>query len=129
MAGQNSGRRRLLKRRRRTVQGKARVPTPEQPQPRKPPGQRPVLLRYAGMGLELAAGLVGLTLVGLWVDAHFGTRPYGLLAGAGIGVVGGLYNFLRQALQMQRDSRQAMPSPSSGPGPTDDEHGAEKRKG
>jgi len=77
------------------------------------------------MGLELAAALVGLTLLGLWVDAHFGTRPYALLVGAGIGVVGGLYNLIRQALQMQRDSRQAMPFPSSERGPPDDEHEAE----
>ena len=57
----------------------------------------PSPLRYASLGLELAAAIVGLTLVGLWFDHHFGTGPVGVLVGAGLGVVGGLYNFIRAA--------------------------------
>ena len=34
------------------------------------------------MGLELAAAIVGLTLVGLWVDHQFGTGSKGLIIGA-----------------------------------------------
>jgi F0F1-type ATP synthase assembly protein I len=54
------------------------------------------------MGLELAAAIVGLTLAGLWVDHEFGTGPKGVVVGATLGVVGGLYNFLRQALQLAK---------------------------
>jgi len=62
--------------------------------------ERSRLMRYAGMGLELAASIIGLTLLGLWVDYRFHTRPTGVLVGAGLGVVGGLYNFLRTALRL-----------------------------
>lgn len=57
-------------------------------------------LRYASMGIELAASIVGLTLVGYWVDHHFGTGRVGLTVGAVLGIVGGMYNFIRQALDM-----------------------------
>ena len=52
--------------------------------------------------MELAGAVVGLTLAGLWVDYHFRTRPIGVLVGAVLGVVGGLYNFLREALRMTK---------------------------
>lgn len=56
------------------------------------------------MGFELAAAIVGLTLVGLWVDHEFGTGRKGVIVGATLGVVGGFGNFLRQALLLaQRD--------------------------
>ena len=54
------------------------------------------------MGLELAAAIVGLTLVGLWVDHRFGTGRTGVIIGATLGVVGGFGNFLRQALLLAK---------------------------
>jgi F0F1-type ATP synthase assembly protein I len=54
------------------------------------------------MGMELAGAIVGLTLVGLWIDHRFGTDPKGVLICAGIGIVGGFYNFIRQALEISR---------------------------
>lgn len=56
------------------------------------------------MGVELAASIVGLTLLGLWIDHRFGTRPVGILVGAGLGIVGGFYNFMRQALLLNQES-------------------------
>lgn len=70
----------------------------------KPPDPRALLFRYASMGLELAGAIVGLTLVGLWVDYAFGTAPIGVLVGACLGVVGGLYNLIREALRMSSQS-------------------------
>ena len=55
-------------------------------------------LRLAGVGMELAAAVLGLTLVGYWVDRHFGTAPWGQIIGAVVGLIGGMYNFLREAL-------------------------------
>lgn len=49
------------------------------------------------MGLELASAIVGLTLAGLWVDYSFDTSPAGVIVGAALGIVGGFYNFLREA--------------------------------
>jgi F0F1-type ATP synthase assembly protein I len=60
-------------------------------------------MRYAGMGVELAASIIGLTLGGLWIDHHFGSGPIGVLIGAGLGVVGGLYNLIRSALRMNAE--------------------------
>jgi F0F1-type ATP synthase assembly protein I len=54
------------------------------------------------MGMELAAAIIGLTLVGWWVDWKFGTAPTGLIVGAVLGIVGGMYNFIRQALAMSQ---------------------------
>ncbi len=61
--------------------------------------------RYAGLGLELAGGIVGFLLVGLWVDYKFGTAPVGVIVGASIGCVGGFYNFIRQAIRLDRQQK------------------------
>jgi len=62
------------------------------------------LLRYAGLGTELAASVIGLTLLGLWVDYRYETGPVGVLVGAGLGIVGGLYNLIRAALRFNISS-------------------------
>ena len=53
----------------------------------------------SGTGIELAAAVGGGCLVGYWIDWHFRTSPWGLLAGAIIGIVGGIYNLVRPALR------------------------------
>lgn len=65
----------------------------------------PGWVRHAGIGLELAGATAGLALVGYWVDRSFGTSPWGLLAGVLIGVVGGLYNLVRESLQAVREAQ------------------------
>ena len=67
----------------------------------------PGMARYAGMGLELAGAIIALTLVGLWVDYKFGTGSKGVITGALLGIVGGLYNFIRQALALMRQEEAA----------------------
>ncbi len=64
------------------------------PARRLPPG----VMRLAGAGIELAAGLGGACLLGWWIDRHFGTKPWGLLICAIVGVVGGLYNLVRRSM-------------------------------
>lgn len=54
-------------------------------------------LRLAGVGMELAAAVLGLTLLGYWVDRHFGTAPWAEIIGAAVGLIGGMYNLLREA--------------------------------
>lgn len=64
--------------------------------------------QYAGMGMELAGAIIGLTLAGLWFDQHFGTGQVGLTVGAVVGIVGGLYNFIRRAIDMgKQDATQS----------------------
>jgi F0F1-type ATP synthase assembly protein I len=72
-------------------------------------------MRYAGLGFELAASVAVLTLVGWWVDRHFGSAPWGVLAGALIGLVGGMYNMVRQALESVRPPHDADRDEAKGP--------------
>jgi F0F1-type ATP synthase assembly protein I len=52
----------------------------------------------AGIGFELVGAVVGLTLIGYGWDRHFGSSPWGLLTGAALGLIGGMYNLIRQSL-------------------------------
>lgn len=65
---------------------------------------RPGWVRYSGLGLEFAAAVVGFVLLGLWIDARWGTRPKGVLICTILGLVGGMYNFLRGALKATREA-------------------------
>jgi F0F1-type ATP synthase assembly protein I len=77
--------------------------------------------KLMGLGMELAAAVTGLALLGYWIDRHFGSAPWGLLIGAVIGVVGGTYNLIREALSAsaadRRASRDAPPDHSGRSGP------------
>ena len=65
----------------------------------------PGWVRYSGVGLELAGATAGLALVGYWIDGRFGTRPWGTLIGVVIGIVGGLYNLIRESLAAVREAQ------------------------
>jgi F0F1-type ATP synthase assembly protein I len=58
--------------------------------------------RYLGLGLEMAVG-VGLGLaVGYWLDKKYGWSPVATLVGAMIGLAGGLYLVIKDALKMNK---------------------------
>jgi len=62
-------------------------------------------MSLAGMGVEFAGAVAGFCLLGYWIDHHWQIeRHWGLLICAGLGVVGGLYNMIRQALNVSRSS-------------------------
>ena len=65
----------------------------------------PGWVRYSGVGLELAGATAGLALVGYWIDGKFGTTPWGMLGGVTIGIVGGLYNLVRESLAAIREAK------------------------
>ncbi len=56
-------------------------------------------MRLAGLGVELAAAVAGGCLLGYWIDRRLDSLPWATLICSLIGVVGGLYNLLRQALR------------------------------
>jgi len=66
--------------------------------------QQPTWVTYSGMGIELAASVVGFTLLGWWLDRHFGWSPWGVLAGVFLGLAGGTYNLVRGALAAVRSA-------------------------
>ena len=65
----------------------------------------PGWVRYYGIGLELAGATAGLALLGYWIDGRFGTAPWGMLGGVVIGLVGGLYNLVRESLAALREAK------------------------
>jgi len=58
--------------------------------------RKPNPLALLGAGVELGGVVALLTLGGWWLDGKAGTEPWLMLSGAGIGIVGGLYNLWRQ---------------------------------
>ncbi len=70
------------------------------------PTNRPARGRAAfgmvGIGLELA-GVVGImTLLGYGIDQWLDSHPWGLTIGALLGIVGGLYNLVKEAIKANR---------------------------
>jgi F0F1-type ATP synthase assembly protein I len=77
---------------------------PEHPQGQDPEQSvRPGKVDKAGMGrlyssgFEFAAAVAGFTLIGYWIDHHYGSSPKGLLIGLGLGLVGATWNLIRGA--------------------------------
>ncbi len=60
--------------------------------------------QLSGVGLELAGAVAGFTLIGYWVDRHYATGPWGLVVGIVLGLVGGLYNLIKQSLRAVHDA-------------------------
>ena len=80
--------------------------------PKRP--RRPSKLKAAGLGIELLGAILGFTLVGLWIDSHYDTSPWGLLICIGLGFIGGFYNLIRQSLRaLNSSSSSSTPSGSS----------------
>lgn len=80
-----------------------------------PKENRPTGMQLASIGVELAAAVLGFTLLGWWVDHHFGTHPWGVLVGALLGLVGGMYNLVRESLWATRQDDRGKPRPREGP--------------
>ncbi len=59
---------------------------------------------FLGLGIQLAASVLIMYLVGWWVDEKCGTYPFGQIGGGLIGCVAGLITFVREASRM--DERQ-----------------------
>ncbi len=74
------------------------------PMAEKNKGERAPWIRYSGIGIEFAAAVAGFTLVGYWIDRHYECGPWGVLIGAVLGLVGGMYNLIRQSLAAVRDA-------------------------
>lgn len=61
-------------------------------------------MKLSGIGIEFVGAIAGLTLAGYWWDRHFGTEPWGFWIGLSLGMVGGMYNLIRQALAATRNA-------------------------
>lgn len=61
-------------------------------------GDQTSWMRVAGVGTEFAAAVGGLAFFGYWIDNRFDSRPWALLIGVGVGLVGGTYNLIRRSM-------------------------------
>ncbi|MEX2228325.1 MAG: AtpZ/AtpI family protein [Dehalococcoidia bacterium] len=59
-----------------------------------------------GIGSYLATSIVGLTLVGVWLDGRFGTRPTLTLVFLVLGLALGFYGAYRQLRELIERTRQ-----------------------
>lgn len=79
------------------------------------------MMRMSGMGLELVGAIIVMTLAGWGFDRWQGTSPTGTLVGALLGLVGGGYNFGKEARRLikanERASEQASRAGASGDRP------------
>jgi len=65
-------------------------------------GKQPNSRRLAGIGFELAAAVAGFVLVGYWVGKYFDRAEMGILIGAVLGLIGGMYNLIRVTMAASR---------------------------
>jgi F0F1-type ATP synthase assembly protein I len=61
-------------------------------------------VRFLGIGLELVGAVAGFTLIGYWIDRHYQSYPWGVVVGLALGLIGGMYNLIRQSLAASRES-------------------------
>jgi F0F1-type ATP synthase assembly protein I len=59
-------------------------------------------LKYSGLGFELAGSVAVFCLIGYFVDRHWGTSPIGLITGAIIGIIGGMYLLIKEAFLIDK---------------------------
>ena len=68
-----------------------------------PDGQDTNWGKMAGVGLQVAIG-VGLGyIVGHWLDKRYGWESRGVVIGTMIGLAGGLYLLIKDAIQINKD--------------------------
>ena len=70
-------------------------------------------LAQAQMGFQLVAAMVGLGAVGFFADRLFRTRPWLTLLGLVLGTIGGMVNFIHQALHPDDERRDGKDGGSS----------------
>lgn len=68
-----------------------------------PKGEEAHWGKYLGIGLEIAVGAVLGYAVGDWLDRKYGWNGYGVLAGVMLGLAGGMYLLIREAIRMNKD--------------------------
>jgi F0F1-type ATP synthase assembly protein I len=74
------------------------VPDKESNSEREERGSLGEALKYAQISGMLIGPMLGLGAIGWWLDGRFGTKPWLLLTGLILGMIGGFVNFFRLVL-------------------------------
>jgi F0F1-type ATP synthase assembly protein I len=77
-------------------------PAPPQPETSTPERDKS-LWSYAGLGLEFAGATAIFALIGLYIDRHWNTSPWGVIVLSCLGFIGGMYLLIKGALQGETD--------------------------
>jgi F0F1-type ATP synthase assembly protein I len=59
--------------------------------------------KYLGLGLQMAVGVVLGLVIGGWLERRYGWQPWGTMVGAMLGLAGGMYLLIKEALRMNKD--------------------------
>jgi F0F1-type ATP synthase assembly protein I len=59
--------------------------------------------RHLGAGLQMLVGVLLGYFVGNWLDKKYGWAPWGVLFGVALGLAGGMYLLIKDALRMNKD--------------------------
>jgi ATP synthase protein I len=79
---------------------------PKRTRPQRDPEPIPRLQMfgpYLTMGMELAIAVVGMFLIGRWLDGIWSTDPWLMIVGLVIGVTGGFTRFFRKAIALGKE--------------------------
>jgi len=57
---------------------------------------------YLGLGVQLAATIVIMVFVGIWLDGKFNTSPYLTLLFSFLGILTGMYHFIKSVTRLDK---------------------------
>ena len=60
---------------------------------------------YVGLGLQLAVTVTVMVFVGIWLDGQFETKPILTVVFSFLGVLVGMYTFIKSALKAGNDKK------------------------
>ena len=64
---------------------------------------KPSWIRFSGIGIEFASAVAVFTVIGYYIDRHYDSSPTALLICILLGLVGGMYNLIRESLAATKD--------------------------
>ena len=83
--------------------------------------QRGDASRAYSLGFELVCAVAGFVLVGVWIDRHYNSGPWGTLICLFLGLIGGFYNLFRESSRLFGGPGAA--GPATAPAPPDQDTG------
>ena len=57
---------------------------------------------YLGLGIQLAATIVLMVFLGIWLDGKFDTSPYLTLVFSFLGIFTGMYHFIKSVTRLDK---------------------------
>jgi F0F1-type ATP synthase assembly protein I len=77
--------------------------------------QRGDTARAYGIGFQLVCAVAGFVLVGVWIDRHYNSGPWGTLICLVLGLIGGFYNLFRESSRLFAGGGAVAARPAAGP--------------